>query len=44
MEILNLTTNLSLKRTLESGNEVQLQAVREIIAQVRSNGDEAVRT
>ena len=44
MEILNLTTNLSLKRTLESGNDEQLKAVREIIAQVRKNGDKAVRT
>lgn len=44
MKILNLTTNLSLKRTLESGNDEQLKAVREVISNVRKDGDEAVRT
>lgn len=44
MEILNLTTNLSLKRTLESGNAEQLKAVREVISNVRKDGDKAVRT
>lgn len=38
-----LQKKISLKRQLEGGNEQQLQAVREIIANVRQNGDQAVK-
>lgn len=43
MKIQPLQKELSLKRQLESGNEQQLKAVRDIIAYVRENGDEAVK-
>ncbi len=43
MKISKLTTNISLKRELESGNEEQLKTVRQVIADVRENGDAAVR-
>ena len=43
MKITNLTTNISLKRQLEGGNEQQIATVREVIADVRARGDEAVR-
>lgn len=38
-----LQKKISLKRQLEGGNEQQLQAVREIITNVRQNGDQAVK-
>lgn len=43
MKILPLTKDLSLKRQLESGNEQQLKAVRDIIAHVRKDGDAAIK-
>lgn len=43
MKIQNLTNNITLKRPLESGNEEQLQTVREVLANVRQNGDAAVK-
>lgn len=43
MKIQPLQKELSLKRQLEGGNEQQLKAVREIIAHVRQNGDQAIK-
>lgn len=43
MKISKLSTNISLKRELESGNEEQLKTVRQVLADVRENGDQAVR-
>lgn len=43
MNITTLTNNISLKRQLESGNELQLQTVREVLQAVKEKGDEAVR-
>ncbi|SOC17040.1 histidinol dehydrogenase [Ureibacillus xyleni] len=43
MKITKLTNNISLKRQLESGNEDQLKTVRNVLQDVRENGDEAVR-
>ena len=43
MKITTLTKNISLKRELEGGNEQQIATVREVIANVRQNGDSAVR-
>lgn len=41
MKITTLTSDISLKRQLEQGNEQQLQTVRDVIADVRAKGDEA---
>ncbi|MEK4254760.1 histidinol dehydrogenase [Ureibacillus sp. FSL K6-2830] len=43
MKISKLSKNISLKRELESGNEEQLKTVRQVLADVRENGDQAVR-
>lgn len=43
MKITKLTNNISLKRQLEGGNEEQLQTVRQVLQDVRENGDTAVR-
>ncbi|MGX9135832.1 histidinol dehydrogenase [Rummeliibacillus sp. JY-2-4R] len=43
MKIKALTDNISLKRPLEGGNEEQLKTVREVLADVRQKGDEAVK-
>lgn len=43
MKISKLTKNISLKRELENGNEEQLKTVRQVIADVRENGDAAIR-
>jgi len=43
MNITTLTNDISLKRQLESGNETQLQTVREVLQAVKEKGDEAVR-
>lgn len=43
MNITTLTSDISLKRQLESGNEEQLKTVRQVIADVRERGDAAVR-
>lgn len=43
MKISKLSKNISLKRELESGNEEQLKTVRQVLADVRENGDKAVR-
>jgi histidinol dehydrogenase len=43
MKITTLTSDISLKRQLEQGNEQQLQTVREVIADVRAKGDEAIK-
>ena len=43
MKISKLSKNISLKRELESGNEEQLKTVRQVIADVREHGDEAIR-
>ena len=43
MKIINLTKGISLKRPLEGGNEQQLATVRQVLADVREKGDEAVR-
>lgn len=44
MRIVPLTQDISLKRPLEMGNTEQLQTVREVLQNVRENGDEAVAT
>lgn len=44
MKITTLTNGISLKRPLEVGNEEQLAVVRQVLANVRANGDAAVRT
>ncbi|MEG0384870.1 MAG: histidinol dehydrogenase [Solibacillus sp.] len=43
MKITTLTDDISLKRQLESGNEEQLKTVRQVIADVRAKGDQAVK-
>ncbi len=43
MKITKLTDSISLKRQLEGGNEEQLKTVRQVLQDVRDNGDEAVR-
>lgn len=43
MKITTLTSDISLKRQLESGNEEQLKTVRQVIADVRKRGDAAIR-
>ncbi|MEG0471159.1 MAG: histidinol dehydrogenase [Solibacillus sp.] len=43
MKITTLTDGISLKRQLESGNEEQLKTVRQVIADVRTKGDQAVK-
>lgn len=43
MKITTLTSDISLKRQLEQGNEQQLQTVREVIADVRAKGDAAIK-
>ncbi|MEK4284154.1 histidinol dehydrogenase [Ureibacillus sp. FSL K6-0165] len=43
MKISKLSKNISLKRELESGNEEQLKTVRQVLTDVRENGDQAVR-
>ncbi|HAQ06228.1 MAG TPA: histidinol dehydrogenase, partial [Bacillus bacterium] len=44
MEILQIDEEISLKRTVDGGTEEQRKAVQDIIAEVRSSGDQAVRT
>lgn len=44
MKIVKLTKGISLKRPLEGGNEEQLKTVRQVIADVRAQGDAAVRS
>lgn len=43
MKIIPLTKDISLKRSLDQGTEEQRQAVREIIAAVKKEGDAALR-
>lgn len=43
MKITPLTKDISLKRQLEQGNEEQLKTVRQVIADVRANGDAAIK-
>lgn len=43
MKITKLTKGISLKRQLESGNEEQLKVVRQVLADVRAQGDTAIR-
>lgn len=43
MKITKLTNSISLKRQLEGGNEEQLKTVRQVLQDVRENGDSAVR-
>lgn len=43
MKITKLTNTISLKRQLEGGNEEQLKTVRQVIQDVRENGDAALR-
>ncbi|WP_336045761.1 histidinol dehydrogenase [Solibacillus ferritrahens] len=43
MKITILNDDISLKRQLEQGNEQQLQTVREVIQQVRTEGDAAIK-
>lgn len=43
MNITKLTDSISLKRQLEGGNEEQLKTVRQVLQDVRTNGDEALR-
>ncbi|MFV8826528.1 histidinol dehydrogenase [Alkalihalobacterium sp. APHAB7] len=42
MKIINVTKNVSLKRTIEAGTETQQQAVIQIIEKVKTYGDEAL--
>jgi len=44
MKITKLTKGISLKRQLERGNEDQLKVVRQVLADVRTKGDSAIRT
>ncbi|MEC1180665.1 histidinol dehydrogenase [Metasolibacillus meyeri] len=44
MQITTLTNHISLKRPLEGGNEQQLAVVREVLANVKAQGDTAIRT
>ncbi|HWL13713.1 MAG TPA: histidinol dehydrogenase [Ureibacillus sp.] len=43
MKITTLTNTISLKRQLEGGNEEQLKTVRQVLQDVRENGDAALR-
>ncbi|MEK5186339.1 histidinol dehydrogenase [Solibacillus sp. FSL W7-1324] len=43
MKITILDNDISLKRQLEQGNEQQLHTVREVIQDVRTKGDEAIK-
>ncbi|WP_079506810.1 histidinol dehydrogenase [Mesobacillus jeotgali] len=43
MEILQIDGNLSLKRTVDGGTEEQRKAVQAIIAEIRSEGDKALK-
>lgn len=43
MKITQLTNSISLKRQLEGGNEEQLKTVRQVLQNVRENGDKAIR-
>ena len=43
MKITKLTDTISLKRQLEGGNEEQLHTVRQVLQDVRENGDAALR-
>lgn len=43
MKITKLTNSISLKRQLEVGNEEQLKTVRQVLEDVRQNGDQAIR-
>lgn len=43
MKITKLTNTISLKRQLEGGNEEQLRTVRQVLQDVRENGDKALR-
>ncbi|WP_400195022.1 histidinol dehydrogenase [Lysinibacillus telephonicus] len=43
MKITKLSNSISLKRQLEGGNEKQLKTVRQVLQDVRENGDMAVR-
>lgn len=43
MKITILDNDISLKRQLEQGNEQQLHTVREVIRDVRTKGDEAIK-
>ncbi|QDQ00068.1 histidinol dehydrogenase [Lysinibacillus fusiformis] len=44
MKITKLAKGISLKRPLDGGNEEQLKVVRQVLADVRAQGDAAVRT
>ncbi|MCR8855239.1 histidinol dehydrogenase [Lysinibacillus fusiformis] len=44
MKITKLAKGISLKRPLEGGNEEQLKVVRQVLADVRTQGDVALRT
>lgn len=43
MNITTLTSDISLKRQLDNGNEEQLKTVRQVIQDVRERGDAAIR-
>lgn len=43
MKITKLAKGISLKRPLEGGNEEQLKVVRQVLADVRAQGDTAIR-
>ncbi len=43
MKITKLAKGISLKRPLEGGNEEQLKVVRQVLADVRAQGDAAIR-
>lgn len=43
MEIQRLTNEISLKRTIDSGNEQQRLAVQEILQAIKNEGDQAVK-
>ncbi|WP_042476573.1 histidinol dehydrogenase [Bacillus ndiopicus] len=43
MQITMLTNSISLKRPLEGGNQEQLAVVREVLANVKEQGDAAIR-
>lgn len=44
MKIIKVSEDISIKRSVDSGTEEQKKAVKSIIAEVRKNGDEAVRS
>ena len=43
MKIVKLEKGISLKRPLEGGNEEQLKVVRQVLKDVRAQGDAAIR-